>query len=169
MPLPKRPHVASPDEVRITREGDAAIIEYADPKVAVTNFTIGGEKMAKMTDEDILSLWNEGIEATEALAREHDHVAVEIPLGKPQLEYFEPVDQWVPRGDVLRGEILGFDSSDPDAPFISFDDRDFTPHEFARMMSTHGGWGVRMVFVPVDELHELPPIEVREPDDEEER
>ncbi len=94
---------------RVNHKGDAAIIEYADPKVAVTNFTIGREKMAEKTDEDILALWNEGIEATEELVRDHDHVAVEIPLGKPQLKYFGAGDQWVPRGDVLRCEILGFD------------------------------------------------------------
>lgn len=41
MPMPRRPHVASPDEIRITREGDAAIIEYADSNVATTNFVIG--------------------------------------------------------------------------------------------------------------------------------
>jgi hypothetical protein len=45
-----RPHVASPDEVKITREGDAAIIEYADPKIAVTHFTLGRERMAQLSD-----------------------------------------------------------------------------------------------------------------------
>lgn len=30
MPLPRRPHIASLDEVRITRDGDTAVIEYAD-------------------------------------------------------------------------------------------------------------------------------------------
>jgi len=33
----KRPHVASPDEVGITRDGDVAIIEYADPDIYITN------------------------------------------------------------------------------------------------------------------------------------
>ena len=46
MPLPKRPYVASADEVRITRDGDYAIIEYADPKVTTTNLTVGAEKLA---------------------------------------------------------------------------------------------------------------------------
>ena len=58
----KRPHVASPDEVRITRDGGTAIIEYADPAVAVTNYTIG-PKLATMTDADVLKMWNDGIEA----------------------------------------------------------------------------------------------------------
>lgn len=167
MPLPKRPHVASPDEVRINREGDAAVIEYADPKVAVTHFTIGKEELAKMTDEDVLALWNEGIEATEDLARDHDHVAVEIPLGKRQLKYFEAGDQWVPRGDVLRGEVLGFDPDESGRP-VHLDRRPGPHADRVRQDAGHlrGGWGVRMVFVPVDEVHELPPIEVGEPEDE---
>jgi hypothetical protein len=37
MPLPKRPYVASPDEIRITRDGDYAVIEYAEPKVATAS------------------------------------------------------------------------------------------------------------------------------------
>lgn len=36
MPKLRRPHVASPDEVKITRNGDYAEIEYADPRVAST-------------------------------------------------------------------------------------------------------------------------------------
>ena len=164
MPLPRRPHVASPDEVRITRDGDAAIIEYADPKVAVTHFTLGKEKLAMMSDEEILKVWNDGVAATEELVQEHDYVATEVPLGRPQLRYFAGGDQWVPRGDVLRGEVLGSTGDDPDEPFISFDDRDFTPREFVRMMSTYGGWGLRITFVPKDEVHDEPEIEVKEPE-----
>ena len=65
----RRPHVASPDEVRITRKGDAAIIEYGDPEIPTTNFVIGSEKLAGMTDDDILELWNSGVEATDELWR----------------------------------------------------------------------------------------------------
>jgi len=38
------------------------------------------------------------------------------------------------------------------------------PMEFARMLSTFGGWGMRLVFVPDDELHDARAIEVREAD-----
>lgn len=37
MPLEKRPYVASADQVRVTREGDYAVIEYADDTVATTH------------------------------------------------------------------------------------------------------------------------------------
>jgi len=53
---------------------------------------------------------------------------------------------------------------DPDEPFLTIDDRDFTPREFARIVSTFGGWGMRIVFVPDDEVHDEPVVEVREPD-----
>ena len=36
MPLKKRPYVASADQVRITRKGDDAVIEYADDTVATS-------------------------------------------------------------------------------------------------------------------------------------
>ena len=54
-------------------------------------------------------------------------------------------------------------AGEPDEPFITIDDRDFTPSEFARLVGTFGGWGMRIVFVPDDELHAEPMIEVREP------
>ena len=37
----KRPRPASPDQVRITREGETAVIEYADPSVGVVNLQVG--------------------------------------------------------------------------------------------------------------------------------
>lgn len=164
MPIPRRPHVASPDEVRITREGDAAIIEYADPDVATTYLTMGKEKLDKMTDAEILQFWNESIEARDEFMAEHDNVCVEIPLGKPQVRYEERADQWVPRGHVLRTRILGaMGNEDLDEPFVTIDNRDYTIREFVRMVSTFGGWGMRIAFVADTHLDEEPVIEVREP------
>ncbi len=162
MPPPRRPHVASPDEIKITRDGDTAIIAYADEKIATTYLKMRREKLAAMTDEELLAFWNEGIEARDAMMAEYEHVAVEIPIGTPQVEFFERGDQWVPRGHVLRCVVLGR-PGDPDEPVVSIDDRDFTMLEFAKMLGTYGGWGMRIAFVPDDEIHEEPEIEVREP------
>lgn len=167
MPLPKRPFVASPDQVQITRDGDAAIIEYADPRVATTHLMVGAEKLASMTDEEVLDFWNDMV-----VAQEHDregltYTATEVPLGKPQVRYFADGDQWVPRGHVLRCEIVSDAGIAPalDEPFVSIDDRDVTLAEFMRMVGSFGGWGMRIEFVPNDELHERPRLKVRDPDD----
>ena len=163
MPMPLRPHKASPDELKLTRDGDYVIIAYADDSVATTHFKLGRERIAAMTDDEIIDCWNEYIEARDAARAEYEHVAVEVPPGRPQVEFFEQGDQWVPRGDVLRCVVLG-SNGEADEPFLAIDDRDFTPAEFARMVSTFGGWGMRIAFVPDDELHDEPTIEVREPD-----
>jgi hypothetical protein len=165
MPLPKRPHVASPEQVRITRDGDYATIEYADGQIATTRLKMGADRLAVMTDTDVLAFWNEHIEANQAFRDSYNYVATEIPVGKPQVEYFEEADQWVARGGVLRCQIVT-DAAVPvdlDEPVVSIDGRDFTTAEFIKLLGGHGGWGMRIVFVPDDELHERPKIRVREP------
>jgi hypothetical protein len=166
MPLPRRPFVASADEIHISRDGDHAIIEYADPTVARTHLKVGSEKLATMTDEQLLKFWNDGIEAREDHRKSVNYTATEIPIGRPQVELFEAGSQWTPRGDVLRCQILSDAGVPPnlDEPFVSIDGRDFTLAEFMTMVGTFGGWGMRIEFVPDDELHQRPRLRVREPD-----
>jgi hypothetical protein len=157
----KRPHVASLDEVRITREGEYAVIQFADSRISTTNLKLG-RNVQRMTDQQILDCFNDCIRAQEQAAAEYEHVAVEIPPGKPQIEYFEKGYQWTPRGDVLRCVIS--DGGPNNEPIIYIDDRELSWHEFGRLMTTYAGWGMRIVVVPDDELHEEPQIEVREPE-----
>lgn len=164
MPLPRHPHVASLDEVHITRDEDTAIIAYADERIGTTHFKIG-PALSEMTDEDVLDCWNASVRAMDEMSDSYDHVATEMPPGRPQLRYSSECDQWVPRGDIVRCEVLGA-GDDPEEPFVAIDGRDFTPREFVRMVSTFGGWGMRLAFVPRDDLHEEPEIQVREPADE---
>jgi hypothetical protein len=166
MPLPKQPYVASADQVRITRNGDDAVIEYADESVSTTHLKIGAEKLAGMTDEELLAFWNSHIEAAEDHRQSLSYTATEIPVGKPQVEFFERGNQWTPRGHVVRCQILSDAAIPPnvDEPFVSIDGRDFTLGEFMTMVGTFGGWGMRIEFVPDDELHERPKLKVREPD-----
>ena len=167
MPKRKRPYVASPDQVKITRDGDAAIIQYADPRVRTTHFTIGRDKLATMTDADILAVWNDGIEATDEFIRAQDAPAIEIPVGKPQVIYEAQCDQGVPRGHVLRCVVETDAAIEPnlDETVVSIDDRDFTLREFVKMIGTFGGWGMRIEFVFDEEVHVRPDVEVREPDE----
>jgi len=163
----KRPHVTSLDQVRITREGDDAVIEYADPKVYVTNFKLGAERLAKMSDQQILDAWNESLEAREQARAEHEHVAVEIPPGKPQIEESPgSTNGWVPRGDVLRC-FVDDGGGDDNQAVIHIDDHELSIEAFGHLLTTYAGWGMRIVFVPDDELHEEPSIEVREPEQRE--
>ena len=85
----------------------------------------------------------------------------------PQIEYFEKGDQWTPHGDVLRCVIS--DGGPDNEPIIYVDDRELSWREFGRLMTTYAGWGMRIVFVPDDELHEEPQIEVREPEEKRQR
>jgi hypothetical protein len=167
MPKLKRPFVAGPDQIRITRNGDgeSVIIEYADDAVGTTHLKVGAEKLAKMTNDNLLDYWNDMLEGMDEHRRTLNYTATEIPIGKPQVEYFEAGDQWVPRGQVLRCEILSDAAIEPslDEPFVSIDGRDFTLAEFMKMIGTCGGWGMRIEFVPDDELHIRPKVKVREP------
>lgn len=160
----KRLRVASLDEVRITRDGADAIIEYADPAVSTTCLRLGPE-VQRMTDREILDRFNEGILAMEQSAAEYEHVAVEIPPGRPQIEYSEQAMQWAPRGGVLRCVV---DDGGPDGePVIHVDDHALSLSEFGKLLCTYAGWGMRITFVPGDELHEEPRVEIREPEEDE--
>jgi len=156
----KKPRIATLDQVRITRSAEDAVIEYVEPNVFTTRFRIGPQ-VQQMSDQEILDLFNESLRAEEELAASFEHVAVEIPPGKPQIRYFPASDQWTPRGAVLRCAI---DDGGPNGePVIAIDDQEFSWREFGRLLVTYAGWGMRIVFVPQDRLGEQPEIQIREP------
>ena len=155
----KRPRVATLDEVRISRDGEDAIIEFVDSTVATMHLKLGPE-VQRMTDEEILDRFNAVVLAMEQRAAEYEHVAVEVPPGSPQIKYFEPGDQWTPRGAVLRCII---DDNEDGEAVITIDDQELSMPEFGRLLTTYAGWGMRIVFVPDDEIEIPPRIEVREP------
>lgn len=154
--------VVSLDEVRITREGDSARFDYADDAIGSLVLKLGVD-VSGMSDEELLDRHNEVVTAMDRLAAEHEHIAVEVPPGRPQLRYFADGDQWVPRGDVVRG-VIGDGGPDGEAT-VEIDGRVLSLGEFGRMLTTFAGWGMRVVFVPDDEMHQEPVVEVREPDD----
>jgi hypothetical protein len=157
----KRPRVVPLDEVRITRRGETAEFEYADEAMGGMSLELGVDVTA-MTDQDLLDRHNEAVRAMEAAAR-HEHVAVEIPVGRPQLRYSRVADQWCPRGSVVRCVV--HDGPDGQA-VIEVDDHELSLPELGRMLTTFAGWGMRIVFVPEEEIDREPRIEVREPTDE---
>jgi len=155
----KRPQVATMNDVRITREPEAANIEFLDASVADMHLTIG-PRMRGMSDTEILECYNDGVRAQDHLRATYQHVAIEIPAGKPQIEYSTQCTQWTPRGDVLRCVIEDDENGEP---VIHVDDQELNWMEFGRLIRTFAGWGMRIVFVSDDATHETPMIEVREP------
>jgi hypothetical protein len=155
----KRPRRASLDEVKISRNGDYADIEFADPTAGNMNLKIGPE-VAWMNDQEILDVYNSIVFAMEESARNWDNTVVEIPPGQPQIKYFDKGEQWTPRGSVLRVFISEDDNGLPE---FYIDDQVLTLEEFGRMLTTHAGWGMRIAFVPEDRLEENPKLEVRQP------
>jgi len=97
----KEQYIARLEEVIITREGEYAIVQYKEEGIMTTHLKIGPE-VAGLSDEAILELFNDTLRAQAQLAAEYKHVAVEVPLGSPQIKYFARGDQWCPRGGVLR-------------------------------------------------------------------
>jgi len=119
-----------------------------------------------MTDEEILLLFNRTI-AAQIRHRDElgEYVAIEIPVGSPQVEYHpDYANQWSPRGGVLRCYIEDGGGEDGLLSVVYVDDQEFTWDEFGKMLCTYAGWGMRIVFVPDDELDHRPKVVVREPD-----
>lgn len=158
----KRPRRASLDEVRITRDGDTAIIEHADPSVSVAHVRIGPEIKA-VSNAAILDLFNSLIAAQEQLAAAYDNTVIEIPPGRPQIKFVENAQQWIPRGQVLRCQITDDEHGEL---VVHIDDQELALAEFGRLLRTYAGWGMRITFVPEDRLADAPEIEVREPREE---
>ena len=156
----KNPYVATLDQVQIKRGEDEAIIEYAAPGIYVTHLRLG-TCVKDMTDQEILDCFNDSIVAREQARADYEHIAIEIPPGKPQIEYFAEGYQWTARGDVLRCVIS--DDGPDNGPTIHIDEHDLSWEDFGRLLSTHSGWGMRVTFVPDDELGQIPKNEVREP------
>ena len=103
------------------------------------------------------------LEAQAEVAASVDPTLTEIPPGRPQIEYNERCDQWVPRGQVLRWHIE--DTEDGEA-VVQIDDVELDMRAFARMLLTYAGWGMRLAFVEEDEVADEPEIVVRDPDEE---
>ena len=153
--------VASLEEVTIRRQGSDAIIDFRDPKIATTHVRIG-PSVRRMTDRQILDRFNELVAADRRARPRRRHVALEIPTGHPQIRYFAAADQWAPRGDVLRCVVI--DSGPDGEAVVHIDDHALSLREFGRLLCTYSGWGMRITFVPEDELASEPRIDIREPE-----
>jgi len=155
----KRRYIVRQEEVIIAREGEVAVIAYQERGVPTTHLRIGPE-ISEMSDEDILNAFNDTLRAQAQIAAEYKHVAVETPLGSKQIEYHLAIDQWTPRGSVLRCVI---NDEENGQAVVEIDGKELQIQEFGRLLTTYAGWGMRIEFVPEDEIHRRPALEVREP------
>jgi hypothetical protein len=155
----KERYIARPDEVEIVRRDEFAEIHYKEEGIPVTHLGIGPE-VKHLTDEEIVELHNESLRAQAKCAADYKHVALEVPLGSPQIEYSPRADQWVPRGSVLRCHI---EDDSERILTVGIDDHELTLEQFGKMLTTYSGWGMRIEFVPEDELHRRPAHQIREP------
>jgi hypothetical protein len=156
----QKPIRAIIDQVRITREGNDAIIDYADAGISGTRLTIGPD-IATMTDREIVDVFNGILAAQERLLAAWNKTVTEEPPGEKQIDYHEDSDQWVPRGDVLRCII---DDGGPEGEVtIHIDDKELSLAEFGRMLTVRAGGGMRIAFVPEEFISENPNVEIRKP------
>ncbi|MFA6434886.1 MAG: hypothetical protein WCW52_09345 [Elusimicrobiales bacterium] len=146
------------NEVKITREGDYAVFDYKDPNMGGGMRIKVGPKVKKMTRGELLELHNNIVREQIAMATRYKHEAIEI-VGRPQIEYSKQCSQWVTRGDVLRC-VITCGNMDAREPAFEIDGKEFSLRELGAMLLTHEGWGMRIVFVPEDELHKTPKIKV---------
>jgi hypothetical protein len=157
----KKPYIATIDQVRISRQGEYGIIEYVEPDVFSTHLKIGPQ-VIRMSDQEILDKHNHMLQVQQQLVAEYEHLAFEIPAGKPQIEFSETCQQWTPRGNVLRCEIS--DGGPDGEAEIFIDEHELSLAEFGRLLTTYAGWGMRIVFVPDDRVDEEPEIIVLDPE-----
>ncbi len=155
----KPPYIAKMNEVIITKGNTSANIEYKEKNVGGVSIEIGPE-VVEMTDREILDQHNKILLSMMEMELNYEHIAKEIPLGKPQIEYSEKCQQWVPRGDVLRC-VVGCHN---DSIGVEIDDRFLDIEEFGRMLQTFEGWGMRITFVPQKDIFFEPKTKLEDPD-----
>ena len=158
----RKPHPASLEEVKITRVGDEAIVEFVEPGIAVTHLQIG-RRLRSMTDREILDCFNDSLGDHADLIQRGENVVFEVPPGGRQIEYFEPARQWAPRASLLRCVID--DGGPRGEAVVHIDDTELSLAEFGRLLCTFAGWGMRIAFVPEERLHDQPRVEVGELED----
>src|SRR6266404_4007415 len=130
-----RPIVYNPNEIIITRDQDYAHIKYKDPDFGETRLQIGREA-AEMTDQEIVDLYNDILNAEAELVRENKYIASEPPLGSAQMESHPSCGQWSPRGHVLRCLI---DDTPEQEPMITIAGKELSWHEFGKAICTFAG------------------------------
>ena len=154
--MPNRPKVARLDEVTIKRDGDTAIITYKDGSCGTVHLKFDFP-IAHLTDAEILARHNEITDwqlQTVASWR-----PTEIADGNPQIKFDRQYKAWLPEGQVLRC-MVDSNSIDQESAIL-IDDQKLSLQQFGQLIAPFNGWGMRIMFVPKDQLSSPPTPEVR--------
>ena len=158
----RRPPHSTIDQVHFSRDGESAIIEHANPAYGTVNLMLGPE-ISGMSDTDILDALNDIIAAQEASIADPANRPVEIPKGRPQIEWLEDLQQWSARGHVLKCEV----SDDEDGNLVVYvDDNELDAEAFLQLIRPFAGWGMRITFMDESQIHDEPEVILRDPDDD---
>jgi len=156
----RRPPQSTIDQVHISREGETATIVYAEPAYGTVHFTLGPE-IYNLSDREILEMYNDVIAAQEASIADPANPPVEIPKGRPQIEWQEDLQQWSARGHVLKCEV----SDNEDGSLVVYiDDKELDADAFLQLIRPFAGWGMRITFMDESQIHDEPSAIVRDPD-----
>jgi hypothetical protein len=158
----RRPPQSTIDQVHISREGEYAIITHADAAYGTVNLKIG-PRIAAMTDLEILRVFNNIIAVQEANIADPANRPVEIPKGRPQIEWSEKHQEWSARGHVLKCVVGDDDDSDI---VVYIDDQELDAEAFLRLIRPFAGWGMRITFMDESQIHDEPEVIQRDPDDQ---
>jgi hypothetical protein len=149
----KRPTPALMDQVRITRDGNDAIIDYADPMISGTRLTIESQ-IKGMTDKAIIDVFNGVMAAQEKLLGDWDRKVTEMLPGAPQIGYRKDLDQIVPLAEVIRCYVD--DGGEDGEATLHIDGNELSLAEFGQRLKYYAGWGMRVTFLPEERLSENP-------------
>lgn len=151
----KKLKVAFAKEVKISRDGRYAHVEFIDPAYMSRRIDIGPE-VESMTDDEILRLHNEMVISEKRMIA--NSTVQEMIEGEPQITYDKKYQQWQPTSDVLRCAISSGKSHDE--LMIWIDDQELSWQEFGRMLSSYMGWGMRIMLLHQEQLNDPPKVEI---------
>ena len=147
--------------MRISRDGEYAIIEHADTAYGTTRLLLG-PMLQNMSDAEVLEVFNDIIAAQDASVADPANRPVEIPRGRPQIEWLEDFQQWSVRGQVLRCHV----SDDEHGNLVVYvDDKELNAEAFLSLIKPFSGWGMRLTFMDDSQVYDEPSVILRDSDE----
>ena len=92
----KHPYQVRLGEVRFVRNGETLQVHYPEAEIPIYNIHIGPE-LAGMSEQELVDAWNERLRQMTQHAADYKHVAIEVPMGSPQIELCQHSGEWTPR------------------------------------------------------------------------